>query len=91
MVQTELLSQQKLGAHCLAPEGGCGQAGLWSVGLSSVRDSLLPFMSRVLRTYSASGAGDTAANQTCSFLEELTVWGKLKRGNSDFSSLGDLL
>ena len=90
MVQTELLSQQKLGAPCLAPEGGCRQAGLWSVGLSSVQDSLLPFVA-CPENLLCIGAGDTAANQTCSFLEELTVWGKLKWGNSDFSSLGDLL
>lgn len=50
MVQTELLSQQKLWAPWLTPEGGCGQVGLWSIGLSSAQNSLLPFISPALST-----------------------------------------
>lgn len=63
MAQGELLSQQKLWAPCLAPEGGRGQVRLWSMGLSSVQDSLLPFMSYALSTCPVSGARDTGANQ----------------------------
>lgn len=76
MVQVDMLSQQKPLAPCLASEGGRGQVGLWSLGLSDIQYSRLPFMSHALSP-TVTGARDTTANQTWAFLEELVVWGKL--------------